>query len=165
MTRDAWRKRRILLVGEDFGRALPRYRSDRYALTGQSGERIAALAGLEFPAAYARVFDRMNLVALPAEWSDSDAVARGVERVTAMIAERERVVLLGRRVAAALDALDMSLLEWKSWRVRVDGAIVSSSVEVARFPHPSGRNRWWNEPANIELARSFLKDVLRWAKS
>jgi len=105
----------------------------------------------------------MNVVTVPDEWDDPDSVARGVARVQAAVAGRQRVILLGRRVAAALDVLSMSLLEWKSWPVPPHGSIVTT--EVARFPHPSGRNRWWNEPANVELARAFLKDAVRWTES
>lgn len=159
MTLGESERRKILLVGEDFGNSLAQYHSNRYALTGQSGQRIATLAGLSFPEAYVRVFDRTNVVTRPVDWDDRDAVAHGVERVMSMIAERDRVMLLGRRVAAALEVLDMCLLEWKSWPSWRDGTTVSATV--ARFPHPSGRNRWWNELGNIELARAFLKNAVK----
>lgn len=28
------------------------------------------------------------------------------------------------------------------------------------LPHPSGVNRWWNDPANLEAARAFLLRAL-----
>ena len=157
------RRPRILLVGEDFGRSPLRYHSDRYALTGRSGERVAELAGLGFPTEYARVFARSNVVELPSGWSDPDEVRDGLFRLAPMMLRAPRTILLGRRVAAAFGLLDLELLEWKQWQVRSDRPMVAP--EISRLPHPSGRNRWWNDPTNVRLAETFLRDTVRWATS
>ncbi len=152
-------RRRALLIGEDFGHAHDRYLSDRYALTGQSGERLASLAGLEFPGGYVRLFDRSNVVERPDDWRDPAKVATGVERLTARMLDESRVILLGRRVAAAFDVVDLDMLEWRLWRVRVHGAMVTPGTQIARLPHPSGRNRWWNDQANTQRAQTFMRDT------
>jgi hypothetical protein len=61
-----------------------------------------------------------------------------------------RVILCGWRVAAALDFRAPAYLRWRDHR----------GARMAVLPHPSGVNRWWNDPGNRRRARRFLR---RWA--
>jgi len=63
-------------------------------------------------------------------------------------------LLLGRRVCDAFE-LDRSVgwLEW-SFSAAVPGRILP-------VPHPSGLNRWWNDPENVERARTVLQAAAR----
>lgn len=61
--------------------------------------------------------------------------------------------MCGRRVAAAFDHRDPALpyLRWSE---------EGEPFRWAMLPHPSGVNRWWNEPENREAAREFLRQLL-----
>jgi len=155
----------ILLVGEDYG---DRYSAslcyDANALTGQSGRHIAALSGLTFEE-YTQVYARTNVVTRPYDWDDPRVVALGVARLVPVMIDAPRVILLGRRTAAAFDLLDLELLEWRQWRVRLEDVIVTPGAQISRLPHPSGRNRWWNSPLNASRAEVFLQEAVAWTKS
>jgi len=56
-----------------------------------------------------------------------------------------RFIYLGKRVAEAFHFDE----QWLTWR-----------NDQAICPHPSGLNRWWNEPANLERAREFWRALL-----
>jgi len=56
------------------------------------------------------------------------------------------VMLLGKRVAAAFGA-KTDYFEWFDLR----------GSRAAIVPHPSGINRWWNDPVNVERARAFWR--------
>lgn len=148
---------RVLLVGEAFGSAgaLP----ERFALTGRAGRHLADLAGIS-TVAYLRRTRRTNLVETDEDWSDRVAVRSGAARVLAEMARHERVVVLGVRSAGALGIADWPLFDWLPYVVTtLDGHPLWTTL-VARAPHPSGRNRWWNDPANVERARAFWRDAL-----
>lgn len=144
---------RLLLVGEDHGLNPGTPRTDRYALTGRGSRRIASLAGIARETYY-RETTRTNVVRHPDDWYDSILVEQGAERVRVMMRDHERTVVLGRRAAHALRLDDVPLLEWWSWYV--DGG---GSRLVARCPHPSGLNRWWNDETRTGAARAFWRDV------
>ncbi len=59
------------------------------------------------------------------------------------------LVLLGMRVAAAFNMHLVPYFERRAYRDRL--------IYVA--PHPSGVNRWWNDPANRWQARCFLEGL------
>jgi hypothetical protein len=61
----------------------------------------------------------------------------------------ERAILFGRRVAKAFE-FDAPWMEWR----RHHGAFVAS------LPHPSARNLWYNDPANLAAAGKFLGSAL-----
>jgi hypothetical protein len=62
----------------------------------------------------------------------------------------DRILLMGRQVANAF-GLSHDYFEW-FW--------VSGGVKVAVFPHPSGRNRFWNTREQTEQARTFLREFV-----
>jgi len=74
------------------------------------------------------------------------------------------VVLLGKRVLRAFcdeigrspNSVEPASIFWegrqysRSWRYHFD---------LAYLPHPSGRNRWYNDRDNFDAARALLTDV------
>jgi len=66
------------------------------------------------------------------------------------------VILLGRRVA---NAFHYSRAQWFyefTRRSFLDGAAL---VTVVVAPHPSGANRWWNDPKNWNEAARFWRRI------
>jgi hypothetical protein len=63
----------------------------------------------------------------------------------------DRILLMGRRVAAAFRA-ELPYFEWTR--------LIESGVDVAVFPHPSGRNRYWNSGERADAARAFLREMV-----
>jgi hypothetical protein len=61
-----------------------------------------------------------------------------------------RVLVAGKRVAAAF-GMRAEYLEW------VDH---EAGFEAVVIPHPSGVNRWWNEPKNRRRFRRFARDLV-----
>lgn len=116
---------------------------------GRSGDRLAALSGMA-PLAFRQTYERLNLLtSYPGKVGKGDAFPRAVARLRAadMVLKLldRRVVLVGAGVAAAFRVDDLPILTW----VRVYNA------DFAICPHPSGINRWWNDPDNAAAARAF----------
>jgi uracil-DNA glycosylase len=124
--------------------------------SGRSGDRLRALVGGELE-------ERFEVANVLGEWPGSAgkgsrwprpliARARMVEVTIELGLAGRMVVACGRRVAAAGGVpACASVLEW------IDGPL----FRVAVLPHPSGVNRWWNEPGNVESARAFLAAASR----
>lgn len=124
-------------------------------LDGASGRRIAALAGLGGVGELRSRARLLNLVRrFPGKAGKGDAFPLVEARAAAAkirIPRGSTVVLLGRGVASAFGfAPSASFFRESSRR--------GSRVFVA--PHPSGISRWWNDPANVERARAFWREVL-----
>ena len=95
---------------------------------------------------YIRSFDRRNLVV--GQW-DRKAAQAEARRLMASGELRGRiVVLLGDKVREAF-RLDKYLIHPQL----VDG------VMFRQLPHPSGLNRWYNEPVNVSMAGMLLADL------
>lgn len=109
-----------------------------------SGGRLSGLAGLSAEG-YHQAFDRVNLYPHPGVGPEHDEEARA--NLLPLIRGR-RVVTLGDRVSRLF-----GLTDWMTWRV-TNGAV------MAALPHPAGRNRWWNSPANTEEAKGFCRSLL-----
>ncbi len=103
---------------------------------------------------YLAAFERLNLLRARA-WSAAAAHAAGQE-VLPRLAGR-LVIVLGSEVRAALGLPRAEPL------VRQKTAIAGSrffTLEWIPMPHPSGRNCWFNEPANYEGARRVLAELM-----
>ncbi len=119
--------------------------------TGRSGSVLEALAG--FPPR--REFECVNLLrtwpghagkgsAFPA------AEARAAAQAMLSVLTRGRVVLVaGKRVAGAFGIRQPEYLRW----YHLEGLLVGV------LPHPSGINRWLNDPVNREAAGRFLRSA------
>ncbi len=154
-----------LIVGEAPGR-LPSVPDE--PLSGRSGQRLAELCGLDLPTYLAR-FECINVLpTFPgaagkgARFTLREAVPAARERVVTRYAlgGAVRAVLLGRAALAVerallemgfRDARDLSFTNFVWHHVRVPGGFAA----FACCPHPSGVNRWWNDPSNLAEARRF----------
>ena len=142
---------RVVIIG----RAPSRTSDHRQPLSGPSGERLAFLCDLTM-AEFAARFERRNLLdAWQGKAGKGDAFVRApearalAEGLRAGLATR-RVVLLGSDVARAFGFPGEPFLFGAHW-----------GGSFAFCPHPSGVNRWWNDPENFERARLFWHTLAR----
>ena len=84
----------------------------------------------------------------PERWSAMRARA-AASGLLAELTHDHTVLMLGRRVCAAFGH---QKLPW------LHGSLSKHALLVA-VPHPSGLNRWWNDPANVELAETTLRGI------
>lgn len=130
---------RLVVVGE----APPaRGTGSAGALDGDSGRRLARLAGAELGDLLASC-DRVNLLPT-AEWS-APAAREAAERLAPRLHGR-RALLLGARVAEAFGLAGAPQLEWLAHRGGLKAAC----------PHPSGLNRAMNDPATRRAVGDLL---------
>lgn len=118
-----------------------------------SGRVLCEAMGLQ-PYDYLRLFERTNLLGhYPGKKQGGEdrfpiAEARVAARALRPLFAGRQVILLGRNVADAFHGYGgVPFLHWHK--------------HVAVIPHPSGRNRWWNDPTNQERVRDFLSTWVR----
>lgn len=148
---------KVVLVGQ----APSRDTDGKAPFSGRSGKRIAQLMGIpheDLPKrfALANIFDSW-----PGKAGKGDAFPLELARKRGWAARSDlkgrRVVAFGASVIKVLGYHpDDHLLKFM---VREAG---NSSLSIAYVPHPSGVNRWWNDPANVLKAREFLRRLARW---
>jgi uracil-DNA glycosylase len=136
---------------------------------GRIADRLSSVMGWEYdpydeyPTPYDRLryyFDTLNVIE-QAEDADPWSNAFASRRWTRWLKGQARlravptvVVACGRRAARAIGAGDRDYYEWpSSWT----GQLYESVV----IPHPSGRNRLWNDPVTGERVRVALSEALR----
>jgi uracil-DNA glycosylase len=141
--------KKLLLIGPALGR-IP-----GEPLAGRNGRRLAKLAGIT-PEEYLKRTERMNLLPYwPGRHGEGDLMPRRMlaGAAFAMLHELEdrRVVMLGSSVAWAFRVHRVPLFRWFEFK----GALVMV------MPHPSGRNRWWNDPAHVARARRALRQLFK----
>lgn len=145
-------------------------------LTGKSGRFLRALCGwseyrfrtgLELRNLLSRYPGRHRKGArFPID--DARAMARLLTWERAM--DDRDVVFLGWRVARAF-GLERSFDGYLTWTPFDRGVFIDQHggygfsmswyrCRVAVLPHPSGVNRWWNQPRNALAARAFLLKLL-----
>lgn len=97
-------------------------------------------------------------------WSVRTARLRASSMLRGGLLTGQIVVLLGKRVLRAFcdeigrspNSVEPASIFWegrqysRSWRYHFD---------LAYLPHPSGRNRWYNDRDNFDAARALLTDV------
>lgn len=120
-------------------------------LSGDSGRRMARLIGVDFRE-FLESFVRINL------WQPAEK-PRGEGRrgdLELRVLGGRKVVLLGRSVARAFD------LKTEPWLCRrfIQARGSYRPYEVLLLPHPSGRNRWYNDSANREAAGRALREFV-----
>ena len=165
--RDLLVMRRLLIVGQ----APSRTSDPRRPLEGDRIKRaLTGLLGID-EATYLREVERVNLLATwaPKEsGGEGDAFDRALGRAAAAclanghlrFPSQRHVLLLGRNVARAFDGV------WTPPSRLADGVPIrwhvrNQTVWVAVLPHPSGVNRWWNDPKNRRAARRFMRRLGR----
>ena len=122
--------------------------SGKTILQGAGARRLAALAGLDD---LTEVFWCVNLRQPGADSSDDESQAEVILDYAEARGIR-RLILLGREVAGAFGVRYPSFEFAEPWNGR-------GGVRAASIPHPSGRNRFWNDPARTDYAARFMRRV------
>jgi len=131
-------------------------------LTGMPGRRLASLAGM-YPLEFYVSTVRANLLpTYMGEDGDGDAFPTINARVAAIESaaalDGRTVVFVGRRVAQAFGCRG----DWFRWdRVFLPTPGFEQGIRYSTMPHPSGRNRYWNDEGNRKKAEAFLRELLR----
>lgn len=127
---------------------------DARPFTGRSGRRLAALLDVEHECLPV-LFDLVNLLdRWPGKAGKGDAFpmaeakARAARLLPTFLA-RPWILIVGKATARAFRLRNPKYLEWVSF----------SGTSVAVVPHPSGVNRWWNDPANVARAEVFMRSL------
>lgn len=120
--------------------------------SGRSGARLEELLGRPLR-------ERFVVVNVLGRWPGR----QGSEKGSAFPTATRGGVLLGQAFAAALGVhwTSQRYLRWE-WLRDHDGMFGVETYAV--LPHPSGVNLWWNDPANVERARRFLREAARCAE-
>lgn len=122
---------------------------------GKFGERLAKMLGISMKK-YLSV-NRRNLIAYyPGKSGKGDNFPFEEAKSAAYEMEKEfgrgaEILLLGKNVAKAFGFGNMKFLD----STEIGG------VMFHLFPHPSGVNRWWNNPNNTKAAKIFAKKIAR----
>lgn len=155
---------RVVLIGQAPGGV----GDPRIVLGGRVGRRMAALAGCTLER-FLEATQRWNLIEhFPGRLAGGDAFpileARRGARMILWRLHGRVVVMVGIGVARCFGVRG----EPATWRLRQIGFpdplaadprfVVEATVAV--LPHPSGRDRWYNDPGNRERAARLLSDVI-----
>lgn len=147
---------RVLVVGH----SPPRGRAGRPALVGtQTGERLARLCGLPDSEALLDYFALTNLIPYHLDRFDPRIAALHAPALHERIIDGgyDAVVCLGIGLyCAAADAKPAPLYH---------GVAGAGDWWWFVSPHPSGRNRYWNDPLQRRRGEAFWRAMLRgWPK-
>lgn len=139
---------KIVMVGQ-----APSASSDPSRPLARSTTRLAGFAGID-ESLILDATERVNLIDAypgPSNGGDAFPIKLARERAAALLPRLvgRRVILCGRAVAKAFEVDHADAFEWVS----------GPGFECAVIPHPSGVNRWWNDVANVERARAFLRET------
>jgi len=141
----------VVLIGEAPGKQSTMPGSDG-ALLGRIGKRLAGLMGTTV-VVYRGNTTRCNLLRKGKPWVPRRArlAARRMENRGLFARKGRVVILLGRNVARAFG---FGSVPWFK-------AFYNGNVVLVVAPHPSGKSRWWNDPANTREAGRFWRAVYR----
>lgn len=151
-------RRPVLIVG-----LAPRRPGEPRPLDGASGDRLARIAGLPSRQALFELADVVNFCPRPADRLPSGPAAQ--RRVSSLVrrAAGRTVILLGREVSRAF-GLERHF-SWQLVLAHTRRPARGWIAVVASVPHPSGRCRWYNDPANRAAAREFLSTSIHVARA
>lgn len=125
---------------------------------GRPGKELAKLLGVE-PARLADYFERLDL--LPAAETggprgnrfDFAAARQAVLDRHGTVLKGRLVIFLGSKVATVFDASASPALVWYR--------DVERGFTFAIYPHPSGRDEYWNELKNVQFAKAFFGAIVQ----
>ena len=125
-----------------------------------AGGRLQRMLGLS-RAEYLRLFERTNLLyRYVGTTLNGDRVCRKEARVAAgalqPLLQSRVVVLVGRKVADAFDFHE----EFFVWRRVGNRSLHTENGWWGCIPHPSGRNRLYNDEETVRLLREFFDPLL-----
>jgi uracil-DNA glycosylase len=138
-----------VIIGEAPGRDSLRD-TPSFALMGSTGRNLCAIAGWDWDE-YLRRTERVNLFVDPIVGKWSPETARRAAHDLLPLFRGRRVIVLGRKVAAAFGLDSAGNYSWMDF----------AGGRVMLVPHPSGRNRMWNDPLERAAAGDSLWDLLR----
>lgn len=138
----------LVVVGE----LNPHGADPRYALyhepeNSAGGRLCRRIMGLRV-VSYHRYTRRFNLCT--GAWSDTKAAVEAARLETE--AAGATIVLLGRKVAEAFGVGAMP-----PYSRLLSRRVQDRETPLLLLPHPSGRNREWNDPASYQRARALLQ--------
>jgi len=134
----------VLFLGESPGRS---WRDGSVPVGGRNARRLGALLGMCGPAFLQR-FSTANVLDTIDEFPMTEA-RRAARRMD--FSRYDLVVMLGRKVQQALGFPGMAWF----------GVVERDGTQFLAFPHPSGRNRWWNDPDNVDTAAEVLRSEIK----
>lgn len=123
-------------------------------IEGKIGNRLAHAGGITFED-YMACFERVNLLHVRQEYSGKGSAFNKAEalehanKLQKQFVAGRTILLLGKRVAEAFglngDYFDVHFV---------------NDAHVYVIPHPSGVNRWWNDPENRSRMEEFMHEVI-----
>lgn len=141
---------KVLFLGPAPGAS---WTDDSVPLGGRVGKRLGGLMGMR-RLDFLHEFDTANILdEYPGRKGSGDAFPLDAAREAASkmdFSEHDLVVMLGRNVQRVLGFKGLDWFE----------EIEKNGVTFVAFPHPSGRNRWWNSVENCERAERYLKETI-----
>lgn len=123
-------------------------------LSGQSGRRLMDMLALdlsEYLSMRRENIHEMDLIPV-----DAESRRKLLERY-----DGQYLVLLGKNVQDVILGRDVPPLQ--IFKVQIDGK--GKSCWLLSLPHPSGRNRWYNDKENLALATSVLRSFVEQAST
>lgn len=146
---------KTILLGENNPQSADPARALYPAPAHSAGANLLKMLQVRVPEAttedYLRTFDRRNLLD-STEWDAKLAEAAGPAVWDDL--EGRRVVLLGMQVVRAVLGSGDGVAPIE-WRRSLDGHT------WCYLPHPSGKNRWYNDDANRAAAELLLEELFR----
>lgn len=143
-------RRKILLIGQ----APSRTSQGKLPFSGQSGKRLADLAVIP-QKDLKNYFKMINVFDYwPGRSGKGDAFPRDKipDKLRKMVASYSATIFVGRGVADRFKFNPPEYLIWYSYPHRKQAASI--------LPHPSGVNRWYNDPQNLKDAQMFLRGII-----
>lgn len=141
---------RPLLVGEAPGR---RAKPGDRPFDGRCGSRLSDLIGRDVH----ECFDVVNLLD---EWPGPGGSGKG-DAFPAELATNAALELLKRDSHGTIVLAGARVVAAFKLSTRPLGGSISGSRVYFHVPHPSGVNRWWNDPVNAAQAGALLRLVAR----
>lgn len=145
------------------GQAPSRHGDPTKPLTGRPGRKLAELASMVPMEFYVSVVRANLLPYYVGTNGNGDAFPMPEARDNALrlakALDDRTVVFVGRRVAEAFGCR----LDWFEWGNDYFSAPDGETVWIryATMPHPSGRNRFWNDQENTQTARRFMTELMK----
>ncbi len=139
------------------GQAWSKDQNGQPTFFGRTGDRLVELAGLGSKEELRQVFNCANLLDYyPGKAGKGDRFPMKEAREAAAAIRPclpPLTVLLGRKVAEAFRLPATPLGRWEEWPDRTGAWTV--------LPHPSGLNRFWNDPQNVQGAKAFMYQLVK----
>lgn len=150
---------RPLLIGEAPGpNTLPEYPLFPAPLKSAGG-RLPGIMGIS-RAVYLQTFDRMNLILkYPGPKWPAVQARENAKLIRPLLTDRH-VVMVGRNVSRAFGFEELPWHKWALMVVKGNRPSEPRHVRLAVVPHPSGRNRWYNDEAHCQEALGFWLELL-----